>query len=206
MLQALPSSNQETRALTPWALLPQCSPLICVLTSVLTLVIDLSEECKTNKATALTALLPTTRLLLTTLKTEPLVVPLSQARRDLSRKAVLHKMKVSMNMVTYLNSFKTKSQAAAANKEVSQEATAPKQTMPSSSKLLKLDMTWKLFKNSPSNTELWTPIKSRFLRTLTKTFAWENLKNKWKLLKSLKESKLWPKEKTHLPALKIVMV
>jgi hypothetical protein len=104
-------------------------------------VIDLSEECKTNKATALTALLPTTQLLLTTLKTEPLVVPLSQARRDLSRKAVLHKMKVSMNMVTYLNSFKTKSQAAAANKEVSQEATAPKQTMPSSSKLLKLDMT-----------------------------------------------------------------
>lgn len=192
MLQAPPSSNQETRALTPWALLPQCSPLTWDLTSVPTSATDLSEECKTNKATAPTALLPTTLPLLTTLKTELLVVPLSQAKRDLWRKAALHKMMVSMNMVTYQNSFKTKSQAAAANKEVLQEATALRQTMLLSSKQPKSDMTWKLFKNLPSNTELWTPIKSRCLKTLTNPSAWENLRNKWRLLKSLKESKRWP--------------
>jgi hypothetical protein len=50
-------------------------------------------------------------------------------------------MMVSMNMVTYLNSFKTKSQAAAASKEVLQEATALRQTMLLSSKQPKSDMT-----------------------------------------------------------------
>jgi hypothetical protein len=76
----------------------------------------------------------------------------SRIKRSGWRKVVLHKTKGPTNTGIYPNSYKIKFQVAAVSKEASQVAIVQRQTMLSSNKLPKWDMTWRLSKNSLNST------------------------------------------------------